>query len=106
MHSLFQETLFQETGKFVCSMHSSHKQKICKNKLRITTNSTATKWHRNIISHGAITRQTISHLTVPPMSHGTMTTVHKSKKMVETTTIYEQRQELTSTNVAGKLHMM
>jgi hypothetical protein len=26
--------------------------------------------------------------------------------MVETTTIYEQRQELTSTNVAGKLHMM
>jgi hypothetical protein len=39
-------------------------------------------------------------------SHGTVTTLNKSKKgVVEMTTIYEWRQELTSMNVAGMSHM-
>jgi hypothetical protein len=55
----------------------------------------------NIISHGAITPQTISHFTVPPTRLYQMLI---SEKLAERTTINEWQQYLTPTNVADVSH--
>jgi hypothetical protein len=47
----------------------------------------------NIISHGAVTPQTFSHFTVPPIGW-TVMTVDKCKKMGEMTTIHKRHQGL------------
>jgi hypothetical protein len=56
----------------------------------------------NMISHSAITPQTISHFTAPPIKPKRLLI---NAEMVKMTTIDEQHQGLTPTNIAGMLHM-